>query len=106
MTREEMEKIWNDEYDAFSKKTNSAVSDEEMAGVKGGVGNPGEGTCWKCGQPAEWNGSVWLCKHCHQGVSMDDAETIAFIKKMEGMVGKDYIKERDGYPVWWNKVQK
>ena len=47
--------------------------------------NAGEATCWKCGSPEEWNGSVWFCKKCHQGVSMDYAETIRFIKKMEGI---------------------
>ena len=106
LTRDNMEKIWNDELNKFSSQKNMEMSDADMAGAKGGVGNPGEATCWKCGSPAEWNGSVWLCKKCHQGVSLDDAETIRFIKKMEVMVGKEYILERDGYPVWWNDVVK
>ncbi len=106
LTRDEMEKIWNEELNSFSSQKNMEMTDADMAGAKGGVGNPGEATCWKCGSPEEWNGKVWFCKKCHQGGSLDDAETIQFIKKMEGMVSKDYILERDGYPVWWNDVVK
>ena len=106
MTKAEMDKIWEEELNNISSNKNMAVSDAEMAGIKGGVGNEGEGTCWKCGGPEEWNGSVWFCKKCHQGVSMDDAETISFFRKMEGIVGKEYILERNGYPVWWKEVVK
>ena len=82
----------------------SALSDDALAEVVGGVGGAGEGTCWKCGAPAEWDGSVWFCKNCHQGVSLDDAEAIALIKKLEASVGKEHLEKTNGYPVWWKKV--
>lgn len=106
LTKDEMAKLWDDELKKFASKKNTELSDADMANVNGGVGNAGEGTCWKCGNPAQWNGSVWLCKNCHSGNSMDDAQAIEFFKKMEGMVGKEYIAERGGYPVWWDQVAK
>ena len=81
------------------------MSDADMAGAKGGVGNAGEATCWKCGSPEEWNGSVWFCKKCHQGVSMDYAETIRFIKKMEGI--RDSLSSLSLYgQIGYNFLQK
>ena len=81
-----------------------ALSDEEIASVAGGVGGAGEGTCWYCGKPAVWNGSVWFCKDCHKGVSLDDAETIKLYKSVELQFGRDYILTHGSYPVWWDQV--
>ncbi len=68
--------VFGEEGERFLTGRTQALSDEEMAGVSGGVGNAGEGTCWYCGKPAVWNGSVWFCKDCHKGTSLDDAQTI------------------------------
>ena len=107
ISNEEFLKVFNEEQEKIIKsRKGKSLSADELSTVVGGVGNSGEGTCWKCGKPAKWNGKVWFCHDCHSGNSLDDAETIWFIKKMEGMVGKDYILERDGYPVWWNDVVK
>ena len=97
-------KTFNEAQEKIIKNRKSrALSDDELSKVIGGAGNPGEGTCWQCGKPAQWNGSVWLCKSCHQGVSLDDAETIELYNQMEALYGADYLKGK--YPVWWDKVK-
>ena len=95
---------FGEEGKAFLAGRTQALSDEKMAGVSGGVGNAGEGTCWYCGKPAEWNGSVWFCRA--KGTSLDDAQTIALYKQVEEQCGKDYITSRGSYPVWWDLVVK
>ena len=97
---------FGEEGKAFLAGRTQALSDEKMAGVSGGVGNAGEGTCWYCGKPAEWNGSVWFCRACHKGTSLDDAQTIALYKQVEEQCGKGYITSRGSYPVWWDLVVK
>ena len=82
------------------------LSDEELANVAGGVGGAGEGTCWYCGKPAESNDSMWFCKDCHKGTSLDDAQTIALYKMVEEQYGKEYILSNGSYPVWWDLVVK
>lgn len=90
------------------KAKNTAISDEEMAKVTGGVGGADEATCPYCGKPmevanpgGEYGDKSWNCPTCNIYQIMSDAEYIEMVKLLEqaGYTGIEY-------PVWWNQIPK
>lgn len=111
ITREEYSKRFNEEAKKFRARSNAALSDEEMANAKGGVGGSNEATCMRCGRPmvrqnSEFGDSMWYCSSCGEYQMLSDAETIEMIRAIEAECGSSYVKEYlGGYPVWWSKIK-
>ena len=65
------------------KASNTAISDEEMAKVTGGVGGANEATCPECGTPmnvinanGEYGDRSWVCPKCKRPLTCFRSYTI------------------------------
>ena len=91
------------------KAKNTAISDEEMAKVTGGVGGANEATCPQCGTTmnvvnanGEYGDRTWVCPSCNTYQCMSDAEYIELLKLLEAAGSTQGMV----YPVWWNQIPK
>ncbi|WP_036609431.1 hypothetical protein [Oribacterium sp. P6A1] len=96
-----------EQVEKLGKKMNTALSDEDMANVTGGLGGPNEATCPECGKPMKavdnpYGDNFWTCDACKIDQFCSDADYIAMIKILEQAGQTQGIV----YPVWWKDIPK